>query len=142
MAIGFICGSHVYTHAKCPDCGTVKKLDASKDWTEQDVCLKCCCPWNMYDPKRKKTAMDEPNEEHSVEEQLENLCIRIAAHADMDGEIDISGNGVNACEALAVAWGILDILHGDGRKWLDAKPQMKRINAEVKKLRKAMGDED
>lgn len=56
-------------------------------------------------------------EQKNVINELENLCVEIFAHASLDWEITLSGNGTNPCEATNVALEILDIIHGDGRRW-------------------------
>ena len=72
-------------------------------------------------------------------EDLEELCVDIFAHAENDYEITLSGNGINACEASGVACAILELLHGDGRKWRDSNE--KRISKRAAELRKENGDE-
>ena len=74
-----------------------------------------------------------------MSKQLEDLCVSIFAHCHNDYEITLSGNGTNACEASNVALSILDILHGDGRKW--RKANEKQIEKKAKELRKLYGDE-
>ena len=69
--------------------------------------------------------------------ELEKMCVDIFAHADLDYEITLSGNGINPCEAAGVAWKILDILHGDGRGW--AKANRNRIDSRVKEIEKEVG---
>lgn len=71
--------------------------------------------------------------------QLEDLCLSIFAHSFNDYEVTLSGNGTNASEASNVALSILDIIHGDGRKW--RKANEKQIEKYAKKLRKDYGDE-
>ena len=70
-------------------------------------------------------------------ERLEGLCVNIFAHARLDYEVTLSGNGINPCEASGVAWAILDILHGDGRKW--EKDNAARIALRVKQIEKEAG---
>ena len=71
--------------------------------------------------------------------ELEGLCLSIFAHSNNDYEVTLSGNGTNCSEASNVALAILDILHGDGRKW--RKQNKKQIEKYAKKLRKDYGDE-
>ena len=71
--------------------------------------------------------------------ELEELCLSIFAHSSNDYEITLSGNGTNCSEATNVALAIMDILHGDGRKW--RKQNEKLIEKYAKKLRKDYGDE-
>jgi hypothetical protein len=71
--------------------------------------------------------------------ELEDLCLSIFAHSFNDYEVTLSGNGTNCCEASNVALAILDVLHGDGRKW--RKKNEKQIEKLAKKLRKEYGDE-
>lgn len=71
---------------------------------------------------------------------LEEMCLSIFAHARCDYEVTLSGNGVNACEASAVAWAVLDVLHGDGRAWNRAHHN--EILAMAKELRIEAGEED
>ena len=70
---------------------------------------------------------------------LENLCIDIFAHSFNDYEITLSGNGTNCSEASNVALAVLDVMHGDGRKW--RKEHEKQIEKLAKVLRKQYGDE-
>lgn len=67
-----------------------------------------------------------------IKKKLEELCIEIAAHADLGYEVTLSGNGTNCSEAYNVALAILDILHGDGRKWMTKNH--KRVTAAVREL--------
>jgi hypothetical protein len=71
--------------------------------------------------------------------ELEGLCLSIFAHSHTDYEVTLSGNGTNCSEASNVALAVLDILHGDGRKWRRANE--KQIEKQAKKLRKEYGDE-
>lgn len=74
-----------------------------------------------------------------VTQQLEDLCVSIFAHSVNDYEVTLSGNGTNCAEASNVALSVLDILHGDGRKW--RKEHEKEIEKKAKALRKQYGDE-
>lgn len=76
-------------------------------------------------------------ENTDVTARLEEMCVDIFAHAHLDYEITLSGNGINPCEAAGVAWEILDILHGDGRKWV--KANQNRIDSRAKKIEKEVG---
>jgi hypothetical protein len=71
--------------------------------------------------------------------QIDEMCLQIFAHAECDYEVNLSGNGVNACEASAVAWALLDILHGDGRAWQDAHEG--EVSAIADELRREAGEE-
>jgi hypothetical protein len=71
--------------------------------------------------------------------ELEGLCLSIFAHSVNDYEVTLSGNGTNCSEASNVALAVLDVLHGDGRKW--RKANEKQIEKLAKKLRKDYGDE-
>ncbi|MEK7654373.1 MAG: hypothetical protein AAB345_03830 [Patescibacteria group bacterium] len=86
--------------------------------------------------------MDKKTEERDnprLVEDLEELCVDIFAHAENDYEVTLSGNGINASEASGVALAILDLLHGDGRKWRDSNE--KRISKRATELRKELGEE-
>jgi hypothetical protein len=69
--------------------------------------------------------------------ELEELCIDVFAHADCDYEVTLSGNGVNPCEASGMARAILDIIHGDGRKW--EREHASLVKARAKELRVCYG---
>ncbi len=84
----------------------------------------------------KKT---EKRDNSRLVEDLEELCVDIFAHAENDYEVTLSGNGINACEASGVACAILDLIHGDGRKWQDNNA--KRISKRATELRKELGEE-
>ena len=43
-------------------------------------------------------------------DELVEMCVNIFAHADVDCEITLFGNGVNPAEASLVAFAILDVL--------------------------------
>lgn len=64
--------------------------------------------------------------------KIEELCVFVFAHSQSDFEVTLSGNGTNAGEASNFALEVLDILHGDGRKWRNENEE--RIDNEAKKL--------
>ena len=74
-----------------------------------------------------------------IKRLLEELCIDIFAHGRNDRHITLSGNGTNPSEAGNVAYAIMDIIHGDGRRW--KKDNDGRIQARAAELKKEYGDE-
>lgn len=74
----------------------------------------------------------------SVLADLSTLCVDIYAHAEIDSEITLCGNGTSACEATNVANRIFEILGIDKNTDLH---QM-RIEARVKELEKEYGLND
>jgi hypothetical protein len=71
------------------------------------------------------------NEDTLKISELYNFCIDILAHAEIDCEVTIGGNGVNCSEAATVAEGILSII--------DRKAKKDDIKAQVKNLKKFYG---
>ncbi len=57
---------------------------------------------------KRRTVMIITN---AQKQQLIDLCIDIEAHMEIDSEITIDGNGVNACEAVVVSRHIAKILN-------------------------------
>jgi len=82
----------------------------------------------------KKTKAPETN----LVQDLEELCVEIFAHAENYYEVTLSGNGTNPCEASNAAHAVLDILHGDGRKWREDNE--KRVQKRAAELRKKYGE--
>lgn len=71
---------------------------------------------------------NETQETWTLEEKLYDLCLDIYAHAHLDCEITLCGNGTNACEASNVASKILQLL---GKKVTD-----KEITKRAKEIEK------
>lgn len=72
-----------------------------------------------------------------LQTKLEELCVQVFAHCELDVEVNLSGNGTNACEATNFALEVLDLIHGDGRVW--RKKNQKRIDKAMKTLEDERG---
>jgi hypothetical protein len=66
---------------------------------------------------KKVESPETKNQDVDLVSKLEELCIEIFAHCDMDRNVGIAGNTTNSFEAANVAHGVLDIMHGDSSKW-------------------------